>query len=278
MITTLGRRHILSYMAGLAPTVAQSIAIGVSSTPPTLGDTSLGLEVDRFPVSSVSIDPLTNKIIFKGTAEAGTDISVSEIGIWSSEGTNDSYLVATFDDFQESWEGGEIVESVNSRFGSSLLNVAITGATPVTVNSLLNPTDISPYFGPNDKWTIGLRKTGAASVGVTLRAISPSGGYADLNFYPSRTTATGYLISSVNASAAQVTGLFDPASVVEYQVIVTPVAGNVTTSTIGLDIINATNAPEDRNGSVLVARSTISTFKTTSASPTDVEYELGVTL
>lgn len=280
MITTLGKKHILSYIAGLAPSIGQSIAIGVGTAPASLNDTALALEVDRVPVTSVSIDPVTNKVVFKGTIPPGVDIAISEMGLWFSEGDADSYLVATFDDFQEPWMGGEAVASTISRFGNTLYNLPISGTTEASASLQLNALDMSGFFGPRDVWTIGLYKTGAAYVSVTLRLFSGTSGsdYADIQFFPSSPPATGYIVASALSGNATVVGDFNPSAVTEYKVIVKPQSGNSISGSVGLDVINATNAIDDREGSILVARSNITTFKTSAATPTDVEYELGVAL
>ena len=276
MITTLGKTHILSYLAGLSPAIAQSISVGVGSAAPSAGDTSLHLEVDRLSITSTAIDPVTNKIIFKATLPSGTAVLISELGLWSSDGESDAYLAATFGDFDEPWEGGAVEESEHSRFNSTLYNLSISGATPVTANLLTDSMDLSDFFGPRDRWTLGLYKTGAAPVKVALRLISTPGAYADMNFFPTNNSSTGYIIASTNAGDATVTGAFDPSSVTSYEIIVTPAAGNAISSVVGLDVISVSNAPEERGGSVLVARHLVTPFRTSPESPTDVEFELGV--
>ena len=280
MITTLGKLQIRSYIAGLSPAVGQALSIGTRNNAPALTDTRLGFEVARTPVTSTSLDPVTNKIVFKGTFDRADLIKVSEIGLWSSPDSEDSQLALSFDEFEESWEGDvTFTESAVSRIGSSLMNVSITNATAKTVTYYIESADFSSMLGPDDAWTLALNKTGAASLTVKVKMYSPNGATLEFNMFPSNTSATGYLFGEALGKNATVTGSFDPSNVDRFDVTVAPVAGNTVASTVQLDGLIATNAPSEREGSILVARALVNpVFVTTSVSPTDVEYELEVTL
>lgn len=280
MITALGKLQIKSYIAGLSPAVGQSIAIGIHTTPPSLSDNRMGFEVVRTPVTSVALDPVTNKIIFKGTLDQADLIRVSEIGLWSSSEARDSEMILEFDDFDESWEGTqhEFAESGSSRIGSSFMNMSVTDATAKAATYYIPTTDMSHILGPDDEWTVALNKTGSAALSVKLKLSSPEGSL-EFNFFPSNTNATGYLFGNRPVKTAQSVGTFDPARVEQFDVTVTPAAGNATASTVQLDSVIATNAPSERDGSILVARSIITpAFTTSSTSATDVEYELEVSV
>lgn len=280
MITNLGKNIVRSYIAGLTPAIGQSIAVGISSNAPALTDTEMGFEVVRVPVTSVSLDPVTNKVVFKGTMENASSVRVHEIGLWNSEGVDDSTLVLAFDDFDEAWEGPVTFTEAStvSRIGTSLMNISISGTTSQVASYPVEATDLTKMLGPDDRWSISLNKTGTASVTVKLKLTSATG-TLELNFFPSNVSTAGYLFGTSLVKAAVTTGTFDPSAVERFDISVIPAAGNATTATVQLDGVVATNATYERNGSVLVARSVVvPAFVTNSATSTDLEYELEVTV
>lgn len=281
MITTLGKTAIRAYIAGLAPSIGQTLAVGIRNNAPAVGDTQMGFEVARVPVTSVSLDPSTNKIVFKGTMDSADAVKVYEIGLWSSEASEDSSLVLGFDDFDEAWEGdvvGFSEATATSRIGTSLMDMTVTDATSKVATYPIESTDMSTYLGPDDSWAIAFNKAGTANLTVKLKLTSGDGaGSLEFNFFPSNVSAAGYTFGSALVKNATVTGSFDPSAITQFDVTVAPVAGNAATSTIQLDGVVATNASYERNGSVLVARALVSpVFSTNTATPTDLEYELEV--
>lgn len=238
----------------------------------------MGFEIVRTPVTSVSLDPATNKVIFKGTFERADNIRVSEIGLWSSSESVDSETVLMFDEFDESWSGvnHSFVESAASRIGTSFMNLSVTNATAKDAVCFIQSTDFSHLLGPDDEWSVALNKTGAASLTVKVK-LSSSTGSLEFNMFPSNTSATGYLFGNAAVKNAVQVGSFDSSSVEEISVSAVPAAGNATASTVQFDSLIAANAPSEREGSVLVARALVSpVFTTSSSSPTDVEYEMEV--
>lgn len=277
MITNLGRNHIRAFMVGVEASIGQGLAVGTNPVAPTVDDTDMGFEVARVQVSSVSIDPVTNKIVFKGTLNTDTQISVYEVGLWSSA-TRESDLLLTFSEFEEEWTGDfTVVEDAPlSRIGSSFINVDIADATAKTLTYQIEATDFSNYLGPDDRWTIALNKIGAASLTVRLRLVS-SQGSLEMDFFPSNTNATGYMFASANLHTAVTTGTFDSTSVESFELTTAPVAGNVTASSVQFDGVEVSNAVSERNSSVLVARTlTNPPFITESGGDFDVEYEMEI--
>lgn len=281
MITTLGKQHIRSYLAGLSPSIGQSIAMGIRNTAPAATDVQMGFEVVRVPVTSVALDPATDKVIFKGTMESANAVNVYEVGLWSSTNDEDSNLILTFDEQDEGWEG-DVVDYTEdiplSRIGTTLMNMTVTDATAQTAIYPVEETDFTGMLGPDDKWSIAFNKVGTAALNVRL-IIRSSLGSMTLQFFPSNITAAGYTFGSTQIKSATTTGSFDPADIIQFDVVVQPAAGNAATSTIQFDGVVADNAPSERDNSILVARSLVTpNFVTDSAMATDVEYELSVSL
>lgn len=275
-------------MAGLAPAIGQSISVGTRNTAPTLGDTSMAFEVARVPVTSVSLDPATDKIIFKGTLEEAGGYTINEIGLWSSSDSLDSSLILTFDETTEGWDSSDpeateppfttIEEAAASRVGQTLMNIPVAGATPTTIVYSVEETDLTGLLGPDDTWSIAFNKTGASVLNVNLKLTSAEGSLT-LTFFPSNISSTGYTFGSTSVKSGMVTGTFDPSAILQFDLTVQPAAGNSVSGNVQLDAVVATNAPAERDGSVLVARAVISpVFKTSPSGGTDLEYELGVSV
>lgn len=281
MITTLGKQHIRSYLAGLSASVGQSLALGIRPTPATASDTEMGFEVIRVPITSVALDPMTDKIVFKGTMESANALNVYEVGLWSSTNDDDSSLILGFDEQDEAWEG-DVVDYTEdtplSRIGTTLMNMTVTDASPAVAIYPVEEGDLTGMLGPEDKWSIAFNKVGTAALNVKL-IIRSLNGSLELKFFPSDITAAGYTFGTTFVKDGISAGSFEPSEVTQFDIIIQPAAGNAATSTVQLDGVVADNAPSERDNSVLVARSLVSPhFSTDTAMETDVEYELSVTL
>lgn len=279
MITNLGRQYIRSYLAGLAPAIAQSISVGIRNSPLLTTNTEMGFEVARVPITSVSLDPETNKIVFKGTIEDSSSVNVYEIGLWSSTTEDDSSLVLTFSESDESWEGDVVdyvEDHVASRIGSTLMEMTVVDAAPKVAIYPVSASDLAGMLGPEDQWSIAFNKVGTAPLNIKV-VIRSTDGSLELPFFPSNITTAGYTFGSVTVKDGVSTGSFDPTDIEQFDIVVTPAAGNSATSTVQLDGVVATNAPSERENSVMIARSLVSpAFSTASSDATDVEYELSV--
>ena len=242
----------------------------------------MGFEIVRIPISNVSLDPITSKIVFKGTIDDGVFYNIQEVGLWSSSSdSNDSQTVLTFNDSDEFWDGDVndfVYAPTVSRVGTSLLEVLVSGATQKVITTEISEADLSSMLGPDDSWAIAFNKVGAAAVNIKLLLESASGSL-ELSFFPSNTTATGFIFASAVVKNAVTTGTFDSTQVDKFSVKIIPASGNSISGSIQLDGLVATNHPSEREGSILVARSLITpAFTTATTGSVDVEYELEVTL
>lgn len=264
------------------PAIAQSLAVGIRNNAPTVSDTSMGFEIIRIPITNVSLDPITSKIVFKGTIDDGVAYNIQEVGLWSSiPESNDSQTILTFDDAFEFWDGdvNEFVYSPTvSRVGTSLLDIIVSGVIQKNITNEINETDYSSVLGPDDTWALALNKVGAAAVNVKLLLESASGSL-EMSFFPSNTTATGYLFATALVKNSVTVGTFDSTQVTNITVKVIPAAGNAIAGSVQLDGLVATNHPSERDDSILVSRSLITpAFTTSTTGSVDVEYELEVTI
>lgn len=274
MITELGKNHIRQYLAGIAPTIGQYIAVGTRPVTPSTSDTSMGFEVTRVEVTGTSVDPTTDKIIFKSTLESGNDAKIYEIGLWYSPLNVDTGVMLNFEYQDMDWSG-DLVDytgpavAVPHRVGSEGIMIQ-PGNTMSTTTDII---DLSPWLGPEDEWILGMAAQGASSgTTVTLKVLSTEGSYMEIPFAFPATTGPEYQFSTFNIKNATTVGAFNPAMVEGYELTVT---GGPTWMT--LDAVVANNAPAERDGSVLVARALIDPpFITDAEGSCDIEYELGV--
>lgn len=257
--------------------MAQSIAIGISNASANVNHTEMAFEVARVPVTASTIDPVTRKIIFKGTDPDLGALRVYEVGLCSGlADAGEVQLITDFNGINDTWTGGTEADSTNSRVGTTLMNAAVAAnTTPVTISAETSMSDMSDILGINDAWKIALHKSAATNITFTLRVYGGTG-YLDIVF--PATTETGYIFLKAIVNPANATAGFDVEDVTSLALIATPAAGNATACTVGYDAVIAENALSARGGDVLVARSTIAVYKTDGLAPLDIEYPFGVTL
>ena len=107
LITTEGRRLILRYMAGNAPSIGGAISLGVGNAAANVADNRLSFEIYRADVTLRHSDYATNVVLFKGSVEQDVEFTAYEAGLWSTPtnalGAADSQTLTTFDTTVEEW-------------------------------------------------------------------------------------------------------------------------------------------------------------------------------
>lgn len=160
LITTEGKRLILRYLAGQAPSLGAAIGVGISEKPAEESDVMLGFEIDRVAVSLKNADYMNDVVLFKGTIEQDADYKIYEAGLWSSDFNNlsgefDSRLLTTFDLDIEEWTNA-VADTTANR----------TSVDAVRVDALANETtecrldvemDLSGYSA-NDTFYLAFSK------------------------------------------------------------------------------------------------------------------------
>lgn len=89
LLTTVGKKIIANYMAGIAPSWASVIAVGASGATAAVGDTRLGFEFSRDQITSSAVNysggtGATHRLIFKATLGQDVAGKIYELGIFPS--------------------------------------------------------------------------------------------------------------------------------------------------------------------------------------------------
>ena len=153
IITDAGRIVILKYMSGGGDFFADSLAIGVDTSAPATTDTGLGFEVSRLPITVSVSDPENSKVLFKSSFPEGIQLKINEIGLFSSQQGDNSYLHSTFG-LDEQWEGELYTNNVDTRIGLSGTAVDLDANSTVTISK---PTISNlSYLGSEDVFRLAV--------------------------------------------------------------------------------------------------------------------------
>lgn len=155
LITNIGKRAILRYLAGQVDNYASGLVVGVSSTTPNATDTALSFEVSRMPIMISSVKDYVNfDIVYRAQLPKGLQASIREVGLVSnvtSSSTRGLFnrVLSQMDSSGEGWTAlsGPAISSdtANSRFGQDGLRV---NTIPLSTTSLLElpvALDMSGY-------------------------------------------------------------------------------------------------------------------------------------
>jgi hypothetical protein len=147
LLTTQGKRAILSYLAQRGVSIGRAISVGTGSTPATVDDESLEFEFLRSPITSVSPDYINGKIIFKTVIQPAVSGSIYEVGLFSqvdAGGFYGSRLITSFDQASEAWSNADWT-SPNKRIGNDCLRLSATASGSSTSGLSGIYLDLSGY-------------------------------------------------------------------------------------------------------------------------------------
>lgn len=274
MITVDGQRHIKNYLAGMAPSIARAIALGVGSGAESPTSTALDFEVTRADIHLISYDFVTNEVLFKASVPTSFIGIVHEVAIYSVgsnplSGAYGSKPLTTFSQ-DEGWTGA--FSSTDSRIGGDgvLLSPAagLTASTTRTGISL----DLSGYSN-SDKVAFALNAANSFVAGVALHLKTDASNYYSFTW---GAQTSGYKVLTATKGSATVTGTPVWSNITEIQVVATvgAQAGAALLDGIRMEDVDTLN-PEY----VMVAREVLATpYNKKETAATDIEFRLPVTI
>jgi hypothetical protein len=292
LITTAGKRAIVSYLSGDGAGWADAIAIGAGSTAAVVGDTALQLEYDRQATLAKAVNfngggAGIHRIICKTTIPSNVSGWINELGIFSqyegaSQSSANTILTGLFDD--EDWEvysGGNWIDIATtpstsaSRVGANA-TLLTSGTTLTKYRVNLADTDYS-LFGPADRL-----KFGAYLVSGTLSAVTIKFYTDDSNYFSyTPTTATFcsasagvYTASSFTKSVWAATGSPSWTTITSMGVDITATTGTVN---VAFDVARFEDADSYDETYCLVSRSILSpSIQKVAGTELDIEYYLDI--
>lgn len=273
LLTTEGKRLILRYLAGQAPSLGGAIGLGVSATPATVDDFRLGFEVDRAVVDLRSADYANNVVLFKGTLPQEAEYIIYEAGLWSATsnvlaGNFASENITSFELGVEEWTNA-MVDTSHNRTTEDAVRIDVTGGSS-TSSRIDVDVDYSGYTA-NDDFLLAFYKPDNGVDTITLIFEDVLTGGTLTNAVTVSSLPVGYNIISFRKGDFIATGTIDWGTITRmgFDVAAT------TTSYVVLDSLRVEDTDTPNQEYILVSRSVLGTpIVKTSVSPMDVEYAL----
>lgn len=278
MITNEGKLHIKRYLAGMVPSIAQSIALGIGVRAEAAGDTSLQFEVDRSNVLITSYDFVNNKLIFKASVPSTFAGKVYEAAIYSlpATTTNGSKLISTFDSETEIWvtnSGVPTFTTTNARIGIDSLNH--TPAASATSSSVLSNLllDLSEYSA-SDYFNFAFNNANTNVNTLSVRFKNDNSNYYTIS---TSNPAAGYNFVTATKGSAVATGTPNWATINSIEVITNSKAAGA--SNVDWEGLRIEDGDITDPAYVMVARELISVpFTKQNGSTQEVEFALDVSV
>lgn len=270
MITSNGKLQIKRFLARQAPEIANYISVGVGATAASVNDTKLAFEVARIPVLSISADPASDRIVFRGSLLPKSINTAYEIGIWASSTIESGKNLNIFGgSLPLSWTNGTLT-NVNARAHANALKIdyVANGTTNSELTGLYE--DFSSYVDSDSLAVAYYATTNLSS--VRIRMGSDASNYYE--FVLPAPVSNNYNIARVPRSSATKTGSPDWGAIT--YVAVRPSATAAGAGSIYLDGIRMESNSLDAS-SVLIARMVLTTPTVMDVDiNSDLEYSLKV--
>lgn len=148
IVTNVGKRHILNYLADKVADRSRYIGIGIGSESATSTDYKLNFEINKYIVYTSTIDYANNTIIMKAQLPLQLAATISEMGLFpgaSSTRSIDSRVITFFNNDAIWTNGSYVSDSENSKINNTSFQISSVGGTAVTATSTDIPFDVTGY-------------------------------------------------------------------------------------------------------------------------------------
>jgi hypothetical protein len=190
IITNIGKRHILNYLADKVTDRSRYIGIGIGSATPTSADYKLQFEINKYQVYTSTIDYSSNVIIMKAQLPLQLAATISELALFPGVSTSRAAedRVITFFNNDASWTNGSYIsESANSKINNTSFQIESSNGAIVTSSSTDIPFDISGY-STDDSISIAFKQNDE-----NLQYIDISFSSSDTDYYKYRINGTSVI-------------------------------------------------------------------------------------
>lgn len=269
VITDMGKRAILRYIAGQIPGLATGIGIGTGATAASATDTELDFEVEKVLVELGTVDYDNEIILFKGTIPQESVYDIYEVGLWSETEESIENFLTAFESADEEWSVGTF-DTTNARIGGDALR--LTAAASATTTSRLTDVTIDlTEYKFSDKMKLAYTLTGAMG-NLTVRLMKD-----DTNYYSAviGSHSAGYNVKTLNKGDFTSTGSPDWSDITMIELSIVGGTGGATVDFDGFRIKGEEVPTED----TLISRAVLGApVLKTDIAAMDIEYSLGVSL
>jgi hypothetical protein len=292
LITTAGKRAIVSFLSGAGAGWGDAMAIGAGTAAAAVGDTALQLEYDRQATLAKAVTfngggAGIHRIICKTTVPSNVSGWINELGIFSqyegaSQSSSSAMLAGLFDD--EDWEvysGGNWIDiattpdTSESRVGANATTLT-SGTTTTQYRVNLADTDYT-LFGSTDKL-----KFGAYLISGTLSTVVIKFYTDDSNYFSYTPTTSAFCSASAGVYTASsflksnwtATGSPTWSNISSMGVDITATSGTVN---VAFDAARFEDADSFDESYCLVSRSILSpAIQKIAGTELDIEYYLDI--
>lgn len=189
MITNIGKRHILNYMANKLPDRNRYIGIGIGSTAASTSDSKLEFEINKYKVYTSYIDYENNTIIMKAELPIQLSATITEIGLFPGSAALNAYdsKFITFFNNDIVWSNGTYIDNSNvSKINKTSFQITANSGATVLAKSSGLAVDMTGYS--NDD-----------SLSIAFYENDTNLDYIDLILYSSDTDYYTYRIEGANS-------------------------------------------------------------------------------
>jgi hypothetical protein len=200
IITKVGKRHILDYLANKVADRNRYIGIGIGSSATTLENFKLDFEINKYQVYTSSIDYNSGTIIMKAQLPLQLAATISEIALFPgvSNAREADSKVITFFNNDSTWTNGTYVsESSNSKINNTSFQMTSINSVATTATSIDIPFTLSGY-SVADSISFAFKQND-----INLQYIDILVYSSDIDYYTYRingTSSTGHRIVEVPLS------------------------------------------------------------------------------
>ena len=285
MITNFGKTYLKGYFVGLNSVIASEIAFGIGTTPPTVNDSYLDLEVDRAQISLIAFDYDNNQIVLKADLDQINTGVINEVAILGPLALGlgvESPIITNFSSVDGVWTtDGAAAVYANDNLAPSNLTTRVgddslkhTPASSATATSVLESLvlDLSDFAG-TDKFKFAYNVGNAFTANVKFRFMTDDANYYE---FAMGTQTAGYKIVSKSKSEATVTGVPNWAMITQIKVLTTSAAGGA--SNVQFDAIKVEDYDTLNPVNQLIAREVITSYVRDNTKAQTIEFRINATL
>lgn len=189
IITTVGKRHILNYVANKISDRSRYIGIGIGTTAADVSNYKLDFEINKYQVYTSTVDYSTGTIIMKAQLPLQLAATISEIGLFPGISTSrdgDSKVITFFNN-DSSWTNGSFVsDSANSKINNTSFQMQSTSGAILTATSTDIPFSLEGYSTDD-------------SISIAFKQNDTNLQYIDIAIYSS---SSDYYTYRINGTAA----------------------------------------------------------------------------
>jgi hypothetical protein len=188
IITNVGKRHILDYLANKIADRSRYIGIGIGTSETSASNYKLDFEINKYQVYTSTVDYANGTIIMKAQLPLQLAATISELALFpgvSGSREADSKVITFFNN-DSTWTNGSFVsDSENSKVNNTSFQIISTSGTAITATSTDIPFSLEGY-SVDDSISIAFKQND-----VNLE-------YIDLNIYSSSTDYYTYRINGTS--------------------------------------------------------------------------------